>query len=57
MTIAKTRLPATDKVVDRWWPWRVGVIIKRGKSSCAVQWMDGEIWRYDRSHIQFLRAV
>jgi hypothetical protein len=43
-------------VHDSWWPWRVGTVIKRGKATAAVQWSDGEVWRYDRDHLQFLVA-
>jgi hypothetical protein len=43
-------------VYDSWWPWRVGSITKRNKSSVYVQWSDGKTWRYDRAHTQFLRT-
>lgn len=41
-------------VYDRWWPWRLGRLLKRTKASAVVQWLDGEVWRYDRAHLQFL---
>lgn len=44
-------------VFDRWWPYRLGVVVKRSKSSCWVRWTDGETWRYDRAHVKFLARV
>lgn len=42
-------------VIDRWWPHRVGTVIKRLKTRLHVRWSDGEIWRYDAAHTQFLQ--
>lgn len=47
----------TSAVVDRWWPHRVGSVIKRLKTRLHVRWSDGEIWCYDRAHTQFLRPL
>lgn len=44
-------------VYDRWWPYRRGVVIKRLKTRLHVQWSDGEVWKYDRPHMQFLEKV
>lgn len=44
------------KVYDRWWPWRLGTIVKRTKAAVYVRWSDGETWRYDRAHQKFLRT-
>lgn len=43
-------------VFDAWWPWRFGRIIRKRKTALWVRWVDGEVWRYDRAHMQFLRA-
>jgi hypothetical protein len=47
----------TGVVVDRWWPHRVGTIIRRLKTRLHVQWSDGEVWRYDAAHARFLAAA
>jgi hypothetical protein len=47
----------TGPVVDRWWPHRVGTIIRRLKTRLHVQWSDGEVWRYDAAHARFLAPV
>lgn len=39
---------------DRWWPWRFGRVIKQTKTRIHVRWFDGEVWKYDRQHQQFL---
>lgn len=47
-------------VFDRWWPWRLGHLSRRTKSTATVEWDDGTAWTYDRAHLQFLersRAV
>lgn len=44
-------------VLDRWWPYRRGVIVKRLKTRLRVQWSDGEIWTYDLPHMQFLERT
>jgi hypothetical protein len=44
-------------VFDIWWPWRTGTIIKRTKTRLSVRWSDGEVWRYDRQHVRFLRKL
>lgn len=43
-----------EVVYDRWWPWRLGVVAKRTKTIVRVRWSDGETWKYDRAHRQFL---
>jgi hypothetical protein len=43
--------------VDRWWPDRVGTVVRRLKTRLHVQWPDGEIWRYDAAHARFLTAA
>lgn len=45
------------RVVDRWWRWRNGFVVKRSKSSVWVRWEDGQTWRYDRAHQQFLEKI
>jgi len=42
-------------VIDRWWPYRVGTVIRRLKTRLHVLWTDGEIWSYDVAHARFLR--
>ncbi len=49
-----TTPPMGPNVYDRWWPWRVGVVVKRTKTTTHVCWEDGEVWTYDREHRQFL---
>ena len=44
-------------IYDSWWPWRIGRIIKRTKTHTHVRWLDGEVWRYDKAHTQFLRRI
>ncbi len=46
-----------DRVSDCWWPWRVGVVVQRLKTVARVRWSDGTVWRYDRSHLRFLRLL
>jgi hypothetical protein len=41
-------------VVDRWWPHRVGEVVRRLKTRLHVRWLDGEVWRYDAAHARFL---
>lgn len=53
---AVTRQVDTN-VYDRWWPWRIGTIVKVLKTRLHVQWADGETWVYDRPHEQFLRDL
>jgi hypothetical protein len=50
----KLRPDLTGPVVDRWWPHRVGTIVRRLKTRLHVQWSDGEVWRYDAAHARFL---
>jgi len=45
------------RVFDRWWPYRYGVVIKVLKTRLRVQWSDGEVWSYDRPHMQFLERM
>lgn len=44
-------------VYDVWWPWRLGRIMRRLKTCTYVRWSDGEIWRYDKAHLKYLRAL
>jgi hypothetical protein len=46
-----------QRVFDCWWPWRTGRIIKHTSIYVIVQWSDKEIWRYDKSHLKFLKRV
>ena len=57
-----------DRVYDRWWDWRLGIVIRVGKSSVRVLWNEkrhpvgphhsqSDIWYYDRDHLQFLEKV
>jgi len=41
-------------VVDRWWPYRVGTVVRRLKTRLHVRWSNGEIWSYDAAHARFL---
>ena len=41
-------------VIDRWWPHRVGTVVRRLKTRLHVRWSDGEVWIYDSAHTQFL---
>jgi hypothetical protein len=34
-------------VYDRWWPHRLGKIVKRTKTTAHVRWSDGEVWPRD----------
>ena len=47
-----------DRVHDRWWPWRLGVVARVFKTRVRVLWTDardGERpWSYDRAHLRFL---
>ena len=52
--MTRLRSDLTGAVVDRWWPHRVGTIVRRLKTRLHVQWSDGEIWRYDIAHAKFL---
>ena len=52
--MTRLRSDLTGAVVDRWWPHRVGTIVRRLKTRLHVQWSDGEIWRYDTAHARFL---
>jgi len=47
-------LKKDDKVHDRWWPIRLGVVVRVLKTRIHVQWTDGEIWNYDEPHTIFL---
>lgn len=44
-------------VTDRWWPWRVGSIKRRTKTSLHVEWSNGTLERYDAAHTQFLSVL
>lgn len=50
-------LKQRTRVFDRWWPYRYGVVIKRLKTRLHVRWSDGEVWNYDRPHMQFLEKL
>jgi hypothetical protein len=36
-----------DRVVDSWWPKRVGTVIRLGRRRTVVKWDNGEVWYYD----------
>ena len=59
MSVARRGLrpDLTGAVIDRWWPHRVGTVIRRLKTRLHVRWSDGEIWRYDAAHTQFLQPL
>ena len=57
MTVAALRPDLDGAVIDRWWPQRTGYIAKRFKTCLHVRWSDGEIWRYDVAHTQFLEKA
>lgn len=42
-------------VHDRWWPWRLGRVLRVGKTCTRVRWSDGTEWSYDKAHRQFLK--
>lgn len=46
--------PPGTHVFDRWWPYRLGKVVKALKTRTHVRWSDGEVWRYDKAHRQFL---
>jgi len=50
-----------DKVYDRWWPWRVGKIIKILKTRVKIEFPNifGEksIVTYDKAHLKFLEVI
>lgn len=54
MIVARTRFKLKQRVYDRWWPARLGTIVRVTASTVRVQWIDGERWIYDRDHLQFL---
>ncbi len=55
MTARKLKLPTLlQRVHDSWWPERHGDVIKVLKTRVHVQWLDGEVWVYDREHLKFL---
>lgn len=43
-----------QRVIDRWWPWRLGLVVAVGSTRVRVRWSDGEEWSYDRPHQKFL---
>jgi len=45
------------RVHDRWWPYRYGTVVKVLKTRVHVRWVDGEIWSYDKPHLQFLEKI
>jgi len=45
------------KVYDRWWPSRIGRIIRRTRSTVMVRWDDGKTTVYDKAHQQFLEKA
>jgi hypothetical protein len=46
-----------QKVLDSWWPWRIGTVIRVGKTRVRVRGQDGVEWSYDKPHMQFLRVL
>jgi hypothetical protein len=52
----RRRFHRHNLVVDRWWPWRYGTVIK-ARPVLLIKWDDGEVWRYDRAHQVFLSKV
>jgi len=50
-------LKVRTNVYDRWWPWRVGTVVKRLKTRVRVMWSNGETWTYDIPHMQFLEKL
>ena len=45
-----------DRVYDRWWPWKVGIVQKVLKTRVRVSF-SGEVQTYDAAHQQFLRLA
>lgn len=50
-------IPVGAGVFDRWWPHRLGIVTRQSKTRTHVAWSDGEVWRYDAAHRQFLEAL
>lgn len=46
-----------NRVYDSWWPWKIGVIVWRGKTRLRVRFSDGTEWTYDRAHQKYLRPL
>lgn len=46
-----------DKVYDRWWPWKHGIIVKKLKTVLYVSFSGEVPVRYDKSHFQFLEKL
>jgi len=44
-----------DRVCDRWWPWRVGVVRAVLKTRIRVEFAT-EAVTYDKAHLQFLQS-
>lgn len=52
------RFTLRARVRDQWWPWRCGAVTHAMRGGRVhVQWDDGETWKYDRDHVQFLERV
>ena len=45
-----------DRVCDRWWPWRVGVVRAVLKTRMQVEFAR-ETWTYDKAHCKYLEKV
>ncbi len=45
------------QVFDRWWPWRIGVIVKKSRTRVWVQFSPSEVTRFDFAHLQFLEPL
>ena len=50
-------IPAVgDMVYDRWWPWRIGRVVKVLRTRVKIRFQDTptRISTYDNAHCQFL---
>jgi hypothetical protein len=47
-------LKVNDLVHDRYWPWRLGIVIRKLKTVVHVRWSGGDVWAYDMPHSKFL---
>lgn len=52
-----TKTRVGTKVFDSWWPDRLGMIARKLKTRVWILWVDGETWKYDQVHLQFLRKL
>jgi hypothetical protein len=46
-----------QRVLDTWWPDRLGTIEGITRTRVLVRWLSGKLWRYDFVHLQFLQLV